>query len=90
MILSHDAFNRTAGWKSIVVVPLTTSARQAVRAPTTVAILASAASLAKPSVAVFHRIATLDRSKLKQKIGTLPESLMTAIEDGIKAALDMD
>ena len=90
LILSHDAFNRTAGWKSVIVVPLTTSARQAVRAPTTVTIPVNAGGLAKLSVAVCHQITTLDRSKLKQKIGTLPASFMTAIEEAIKAALDMD
>ena len=29
IVISHDAFNQTQGWRSIIVVPLSTSAAQA-------------------------------------------------------------
>ena len=29
VVISHDAFNQTPGWRSIIVVPLSTSAAQA-------------------------------------------------------------
>jgi len=31
LVVSHDGFNQTAAWKSIIVVPITTSASQAKR-----------------------------------------------------------
>ncbi len=41
-------------------------------------------------VALCHQITTLDRSKLTQRIGALPEPDLLAIEDGIRAAIDFD
>jgi len=41
-------------------------------------------------VARCHQITTLDRSKLTQRIGTLPEPGLLAVEDGIRAAVDLD
>lgn len=41
-------------------------------------------------VALCHQITTLDRSKLTQWIGALPESDLLAVEDGIRAAVDLD
>ena len=41
-------------------------------------------------VALCHQITTLDRSKLTQRIGALPEPDLLAIEDGIRAAMDFD
>jgi mRNA-degrading endonuclease toxin of MazEF toxin-antitoxin module len=73
-----------------VVVPLSTSTGQAARGPTAVELPAHTASLAKTSVAVRHQITTLDRSKLARRIGTLPAHLMKSVEQGIKAALDLD
>ena len=41
-------------------------------------------------VALCHQITTLDRSQLTQRIGALPEPDLQAIEDGIRAAIDLD
>lgn len=37
-----------------------------------------------------HQITTLDRSKLVRKIGSLPEAALRDIEDGLRAAVDLD
>jgi mRNA-degrading endonuclease toxin of MazEF toxin-antitoxin module len=49
-----------------------------------------AGAFLKPSVAVCHQVTTLDRAKLSQQIGTLPSELLVAVEDGLKAALDLE
>ena len=36
IILSHDGFNQTPGWRSVIVVPVSTSAAQAIRGPTAI------------------------------------------------------
>ena len=36
IILFHDAFNEVPAWRSVIVVPISTSAAQAKRGPTTV------------------------------------------------------
>ncbi len=38
LVVSHDAFNRVPEWRSVTVVPLTTSGAQARRGPTAIPI----------------------------------------------------
>src|SRR5437870_8040735 len=71
IVVSHDAFNDTPGWRSIIVVPVSTSASQAGRGPTAVGLPAGAANLKSASVAICHQVTTLDRARLKQHLGTL-------------------
>ena len=90
VIISHDAFNRTAGWRSVIVVPLSTSARQAARGPTAVTLPRGSAGLPRESVALCHQVTTLDREKLHQHVGTLPSVAVAAVADGLKAAMALD
>lgn len=90
VVMSHDGFNQTPGWRSIIVVPLSSSSSQARRAPTVVALPAGATGLAKASVAVCHQVTTLDRAKLTKRIGALSVELLLEVENGLKAAMDLD
>jgi len=90
IVVSHDAFNRTSSWRSVIVVPVSALKSQARRSPTTVPLPGGAGAFLKPSVAVCHQVTTLDRAKLSQQIGTLPSELLVAVEDGLKAALDLE
>ena len=90
IVISHDGFNQTRGWMSIIVIPISTSASQSTRGPTAVEISAGMAGLRRASVAVCHQVTTLDRAKLSQRIGLLPPEFMRQIEDGVKAALDLE
>ena len=47
VVISHDAFNQTPGWRSIIVVPLSTSVAQAGRGPSAVLLSQGAAASAK-------------------------------------------
>jgi mRNA-degrading endonuclease toxin of MazEF toxin-antitoxin module len=49
-----------------------------------------AAGLASTSFAVCHQVTTLDRAKLTKKIGTLPPSALREVEEGLKAAMDLE
>jgi mRNA interferase MazF len=89
IILSHDAFNQTPGWRSIIVVPVSTSATQARRGPTVVALSVGTAGLPSESCAVCHQITTLDRAKLTDKIGVLPLDILTLVEQALLAAVDI-
>ena len=90
IVVSHDAFNQTAGWKSIIVVPISTSAAQARRGPTVVEIPAGAGGLPKASYAICHQVTTLDRAKLTKRVGTLPGQVLDGVASGLKAAMDLD
>jgi mRNA interferase MazF len=89
IVISHDGFNQVSAWRSIIVVPVSTSNLQVKRGPTVVALPAGAA-LSKSSIAVCHQVTTLDRAKLTKKIGVLPPGSLEAVEIGLKAALDLD
>jgi mRNA interferase MazF len=88
--MSHDAFNQTPGWRSIIVVPITTSASQVRRGPTVIELSRGTAGLAKTSFAVCHQVTTLDRSKLTKRVGSLTSEPLRNVEDGLKAAMDLD
>jgi len=89
VVLSHDAFNESPDWKSVIVIPCTTSKAQRRRGPTVVALPEGTGGLREDCVAICHQVTTLDRSKLGQRLGTLPEALLRAVEDGVRAAMDL-
>lgn len=89
VVISHDAFNQTQNWRSIIVVPLSTSVAQAGRGPSAVLLPQGAAGLGKDSVALCHQVTTLDHSKLTQRIGELNSGELSQVEDGLKAAMDL-
>ena len=60
ILVSHDGFNQTPSWKSIIVVPISTSASQGKRGPTIVELPSGSVGLPKASVAVCHQVTTLD------------------------------
>lgn len=89
VIVSHDSFNATVGWRSVIVVPLSTAAKQMRRGPTAVVIDEGDGGLRELSVALCHQVTTLDRAKLVARVGALSESTLAALESGLKTALDL-
>lgn len=89
IVLSHDAFNQTPAWRSIIVIPLSTSKAQARRGPTVVELSAGTAGLPGNSCALCHQITTLDRTKLTDKIGALSPDVLTLVEQALLAAVDI-
>lgn len=90
VLISHDGFNQTPGWRPIIVVPISTSASQARRGPTVVEIPCGAVGLPKTSLAVCHQVTTLDRAKLTQRAGSLPPEFLMQVEQGLRIALDLE
>ena len=89
IVLSHDAFNQAPKWRSVIVVPLSTSTAQAKRGPTAVLLPKGEAGLQAESVALCHQVTTLDRAKLSQRLGQLSAQHLVAVERGIIAAIDL-
>jgi mRNA interferase MazF len=90
IVVSHDGFNQAPTWRSVIIVPLTTSKAQARRGPTAIMLTAGTAGLRTASVALCHQVTTLDRAKLTARIGTIPTDAFAAVEQGLKAALDLE
>lgn len=90
IVVSHDGFNQARNWRSVIVVPMSTSKAQARRGLTAVEIPAVASGLARPGIAVCHQVTTLDRSKLTRFTGRLSRELLSSVEEGLRAALDLE
>ena len=90
IVVSHDGFNQTPGWRSIIVVPISMSSSQGKRGPTVIELSGGTAGLPKTSFAVCHQVATLDRAKLTKRVGGLPPEPLREVEEGLKAAMDLD
>ena len=86
IIVSHDGFNQAPGWRSVIVVPVSTSLAQARRGPTVVLLPVGVGGILKDSVALCHQVTTLDRSKLTSQIGELSESLLNDVSEALKIA----
>jgi len=87
IVVSHDGFNRVEQWRSIIVVPLSTSPAQRRRGPTAVPLPKGAAGLRKESVALCHQVTTLDRAKLVERVGELASTSLHRVDEGLRAAL---
>lgn len=89
IVVSHDAFNAVPTWRSVIVVPVSTSGSQARRGPTAVPLAAGTGGLRADSIALCHQVTTLDRSKLEDRLGHLGPDALRLIETGLKSALDL-
>jgi mRNA interferase MazF len=90
IVVSHDGFNEVAAWRSVIVVPVSTSDAQARRGPTAVPLASGAGGLRAASVALCHQVTTLDRAKLTERLGVLSGPHLAAVEAGLRVALDLD
>jgi mRNA interferase MazF len=90
IVVSHDGFNDVPSWRSVIVVPVSTSQTQAGRGPTAVALARGAGGLRASSIALCHQVTTLDREKLRERLGALPHGALAEVEHGLRAALDLD
>ncbi|MGH9366971.1 MAG: type II toxin-antitoxin system PemK/MazF family toxin [Thermoanaerobaculia bacterium] len=90
LVVSHNAFNRIAGWRSVIVVPISTSTSRARRGPTAVPLPVGAGGLNRPSVALCHQVTTIDRANLEKRLGLLTPLLLKEIGLGLRAAMDLE
>lgn len=87
VVVSHDGFNSISTWRSIVVVPLSTSTART--GPTAIGFPAGAGGLGKASVALCHQVTTLDRMKLAKRVGSLSPTDLDRLSEGLRAALEL-
>ncbi len=82
--VSHDGFNQTHTWRSVIIVPLSTSPARRRRGPTAVLLPKGAGGLTQEGTALCHQVTTLDCTKLERRIGTLSAALMDQVDAGLK------
>ena len=87
VLVSHDGFNRVASWRSLIVVPISTSRAQARRGLTAIPIAPGVGGLRKACFALCHQVTTIDRSKVGARLGTLSRDSLAHIDSGLRFAL---
>lgn len=89
IVVSHDGFNQVRDWRSVIVVPLSTSGAQKRRGPTAVPLPSGSGGLDSDSVALCHQVTTLDRAKLSRRLGSLADHELDSVGRGLQIALDL-
>ena len=87
LIVQADVFNRS-GIHTTIAVPLTSNLRLA-QAPGNVLLTARETDLSKDSVANVSQLAAIDRTRLAERIGSVPAHLLRRVEEGLRAVLSL-
>jgi mRNA interferase MazF len=87
VIVSSDQFNVTA-IRTVIVVVVTTNLKLA-GAPGNVELPARVAGLGERSVANVSQIATVNKTRLRRRMGALPGPLLSQVEDGVRHSLGL-
>lgn len=90
IVVSRDAFSDDPRWRSITVVPLTSSQRWMRPSLTTVRFGEGECNLPKACAALAHQVTTVDKAKLvAPPIGRLSPGRLAEIEAALRAYLAM-
>jgi len=87
VILQIDDFNASP-IQTVVVAALTSSTRLA-KAPGNVVCRQRDTGLTKPSVVNVSQVATIDKRRLLERVGSLPTLLLAEVEDGLRLVLGL-
>ncbi len=88
VVIQNDLLNRSS--IRTTVVALLTSNTKLAEVPGNVLLKKSAANLPRPSVVVATQVATVDKSRLLEKIGTLPGQQLEAVLKGCRSVIARD
>ena len=86
LIIQNDVGNR---YSPTVIAAAITSRMGKTRLPTHIDVYAEKAGLAKDSVILLEQIRTLDKRRLKEKMGHLDESLMREVNTAIAVSFGL-
>ena len=84
LVIQNDIGNR---YSPTVIAAAITSQLNKAKLPTHIALDAEAFGLPKNSIVLLEQIRTIDKQRLKEKIGELPINMMTKINDGLLISL---
>ena len=87
VVISDDRFNRSR-LATVTVVAVTSDTKLAGR-PGNVALSRGVAGLDQPSVVNVAQVATVDRRRLSQRLGSLRGAPMRSVDDGLRLALHL-
>ena len=86
LVIQNNIGNQFA--PTVIVAPLTTK-KFSKPYPTNVHIGKSTANLKEDSVILLSQIRTIDKARLERKVGSLPDGLMSQVDEAIKVSLGL-
>lgn len=86
LIVQNDVGNR---YSPTVIAAAITSQQNKAKLPTHIEISAKAVGLSRNSVVLLEQIRTLDKRRLKEKMGTLDTQLMQRVDDAIAVSFGL-
>ena len=86
LILQNDIGNR---YSPTIIVAAITSKTDKAKLPTHIALQGERHGLQKDSVILLEQIRTIDKSRIKEKIGELPPNVMSQIEQALLISLGL-
>lgn len=84
LILQNDVGNK---YSPTVIVSATTSKLSKAKLPTHIELPVTNCPLPKDSIVLLEQIRTLDKSRLKEKIGVLPQDIMNRVDKALLISL---
>jgi mRNA interferase MazF len=87
VILQSDDFNESP-IQTVIVATITSNTRIA-RAPGNVLCRKRDSGLTKLSVVNVSQVATIDKGRLLERVGSLPGRLMAEVEDGLRLVMSL-
>lgn len=84
LVVQNDIGNK---YSPTIIAAAITSQLNKAKLPTHIELPANNYGLQKDSVVLLEQIRTLDKRRIKDKIGELPESLMSKVNDGLLISL---
>ena len=84
LVVQNDVGNR---YSPTVIAAAVTSRLEKARLPTHIELFGDDYGLSRNSVILLEQIRTLDKRRLKDRIGSLPSGLMKRVDDALKISL---
>ena len=88
VIIQSNLLNRSNIQTTVVI--LLTSNLKLARIPGNVRLKKGAANLPKASVVVVSQMATVDKTRILEKIGTLNQEILTEVVDGCRQVISLN
>ena len=86
LIIQNDIGNK---YSPTVIVAAITSQINKAKLPTHIEISANEYGLNKDSVVLLEQIRTIDKKRLREKIGNLDEGIMITVDNGLQVSLGL-
>lgn len=86
LVIQNDVGNR---YSSTIIVAAITAKIDKAKLPTHIEISGEEYGLSKDSVVLLEQIRTIDKKRLRKKIGSFDEQMMSRVDEGLRISLSL-